>query len=98
MPLLIVSHRLASSPFQRQSGLGSGQRLHLALLVHTHHECVFGRAEVPSYDRFKFLGKMRVIADLERRGQMGIEPWSWQMRRTLVRSMPTLFATLRLLQ
>ena len=73
VPFVVVGHGLGPSPFQRQAGLGPVQRLHLAPLVDTKHDSVFGRAELKAHDRLQFLGKMRVIADLEGRGPMRLE-------------------------
>ena len=78
--------------------LGPVQRLHLALLVDTKHDCVFGRAEVKAHDRFQFLGKMRVIADLKGRGPMRLESMGVPDAEPLVSLIPTSFAMLRVLQ
>ena len=86
---VVVGHGAAAPPLQGQAGLGTIQSLNLALLVHAQHQRVLGRIQVQADDVFQFLGKMRIVADLEGFDPMRFQPWARQMRRTLASLMPT---------
>ena len=65
-----MSHRLAATFLQRQAGLGSIQRLDLALLIAAQYQPMFGRIQVQTNHRSQQVNKSRIFADFEGLDQM----------------------------
>jgi hypothetical protein len=87
-------------PFQRQSRLGTIQCLHFALLIATQHNtkaCSGGDMSKRTISSsFSTNWGSREISSVSTR--WGFRPLACQMRRTLVSLMPTLTASLQVLQ
>lgn len=62
---VVVGHRLGAAFFKRQTLLGPIQGLDLALLIQRKYQRMLGRVQIQSHDLFQFLGKLRVVAELE---------------------------------
>ena len=73
MALVVVRHRLRPAFLERQSGLGAIERLHLALLIATQYQGMFGRGQVQPHDVFELLDELRVARDLEAAHQVGLQ-------------------------
>jgi hypothetical protein len=80
--LVIMGHR-AEPPFlERQSRLGPVKRLNLAFLVEGQHDGVCGRIDIKPDDIVEFIGKRRIIRQLELPEAVRCRPCAFQMRRT----------------
>ena len=62
---VVVSHGLAATGLESQSGLGAIQGLDLAFLIPTEHQSVLGRVQIPSDNVFQLFGEFGIVADLE---------------------------------
>jgi hypothetical protein len=68
--LVIVGHRAGTAWLHRQSRLGAVKRLNLALFVDREDDRMGGRVDVEADDVFEFLGKFRIVRQLERTDAM----------------------------
>lgn len=71
--LVIVRHRAAAAPFERQPRLGAVQRLDLALFVHTEHHRLLRRIQIQPDHVGEFLQEKRVAGKFERPSQVRLE-------------------------
>jgi len=62
---VVVSHGSSAPPFQRRTGLGSVQRLNLALLIDRQYDGVRWRIDVESDDIAELLDEVGVVGELE---------------------------------
>src|SRR5262245_63448962 len=65
MPLVVMGHGAGAARFHRQSRLGAVERLDLAILVDREHDGMGGRIDIEADDVFEFLGKVRIVRQLE---------------------------------
>ena len=96
--VLVVGHGAAAAGFQRQSRLGTVERLDLALFVDRQHHRMGGRIEIKADYIRHFLSELRITRALEAAQRCG---WSWcaaQMRCTERRDMAVAFAMARPVQ
>jgi transposase len=63
---VVVGHRPGSALLHRQAWLGAVERLDLALFVDRQHDGMGGGIDVEAHDIAEFLGKLRVVGELER--------------------------------
>ena len=73
VPFVVVRHRAAAPPLQRQPRLRAIERLDLTLLIHAQDERVLGRIEIQPNDRLDLLGERRIATDLERAREMRLQ-------------------------
>ncbi len=90
--LVIVGHRGAAPFFHRQTGLGSVERLDLALLVDAEDHGMGRRIDVEANDRLEFVGKFGSLEILNARTRCGWSPCPFHMRRTEDGLIPTTLA------
>ncbi|MCY1531917.1 hypothetical protein D9M68_671570 [compost metagenome] len=71
--LVVMRPALDLPGLERQHGLGAIQRLDLCFFVHREHQRVVGRIQVQPDHIDHFVGKVRVVADLEGFQPVGLE-------------------------
>ncbi len=70
---VVVGQGPAAARFQRQAGLGSVERLDLALLIDTEDQRFVGWIQVKADHIGELLHKLRIPADLKRRDPVGLQ-------------------------
>lgn len=73
IPFVVVRHGSAAAALEGQPGLGTVERLDLALLVRRKDDRVLRRMKAQPNDCFELLGEERVVAHLERPEEMRLE-------------------------
>ena len=97
MAFVVVGHGAAAAGFQRQSRLGTVERLDLALFVDRQHHRMGGRIEIKADDIRHFLSELRITRALE--AAHAVRSWcAAQMRCTERRDMAVAFAMARPVQ
>ena len=65
MPFVVVGHRLGSGLFSAAARVASDPELGSGSSRPRQHQRMLGRIQVQAHDLFQFLGKLRVVAELE---------------------------------
>ena len=73
VPDVVVGALLGHARHHRERRLGSGQRLHLGLLVHAQHHGGLGRVQIQPDDVIDLFHEQRVVGQLEPVGAMRLE-------------------------
>lgn len=73
MSFVVMGHGPGAPLLHRKTGLGAVERLDLALLINREHDGVGGRIDIEADDVLEFLGKFRVLRQLERPDTVGRE-------------------------
>ena len=89
-----MSQRAVASRKQGQAFLRPFQSLALTLFVHTQHQSLVRRREVPTHDIGHLFNKLRIVAELEGPDQMRLA--SGRLR-TIDSLSPSSFASVRVL-
>src|ERR1700722_58581 len=71
---IVVRHGTGAPLLERQTWLRAIEGLDLAFLVDGKHQSFFGRIEIKADDILHFLGKVRVVGDLEGANDVGFKP------------------------
>ena len=74
MALVVVGHRGAAPLLHRQAGLGSVERLDLALFVDAEHHGMGRRIDIEPDHIPEFLGEFGIVGELEGAQPMRLEP------------------------
>ena len=74
MPFVIMRHRAAASPLQRQARLRTIQCLDLTFFIHRQHQGPFGRLQVQPDNIPKLFDKPFVCGDFEGLHPMRLQP------------------------
>src|SRR5215467_1802359 len=80
MTLIVVRHGSATSLLPRQPGLCAVQGLDLTLFIHRNHYGPSRGMEIQGHHIFQFLGKARVVLNLNLFTRCGFRPCVRQMR------------------
>lgn len=73
MALVVVRDIFHVSQAQRQHGLGSLQRLHLAFLIYAQHQRIVGRVQIQPDDIAQLFNKERIGGQLEALGPVRLD-------------------------
>src|SRR4026209_1752579 len=71
--LVVVGHRATATLHQWQPRLCSVERLNLALLIDTEHQCMLRGIQVKAHDIVQFLDELRIATQLEGSSQMRLQ-------------------------
>jgi hypothetical protein len=73
VPDVVMRHRAAAAPLERQPRLSAIERLNLALFVHREHHCVRRRIDVEADDVAQLGREVRIVGQLELAQPVGLK-------------------------